>query len=271
MTDKTCHHCGQDPGQTSRCNNCGSIVYRYATEELEASSTDAINLDPTPSTTPSPATSPSSPAAALPVRRLTAQRNQLDEFRPVEATDPFGDTNKRDSSGARVVLARMILIGVLLGGVISSQFGGWSDSQSAGLPIAPPLGDVDVSSTVREPVLLDAWGDLMRGDCVLWPTPDDVPFLPTVTDCGAQHDAEISAVNPLPDAEWPFGEGDLDLQKDCKDSFPSYVGQQFDVSEWYVGWQAPTEEDWDSGDRSYRCYVYLHGTQNSKRAYQSGT
>jgi hypothetical protein len=169
------------------------------------------------------------------------------------------------------VLVRMLLIGVVLATGIGTQFGAWADSQAAGLQVASPTGEVDVTSTVPEPILLNAWSDLQRGDCVLWPAEGDILVLPTVTDCRDPHDAEISAIHVIPGPDWPSSGDDLNLEEACKDTFPNYVGQQFDISEWYIGWVTPTEAEWDSGDHSYRCYVYLREGQNSKRAYQSGT
>ena len=31
----TCPYCQQDPGEGTRCENCGEMLYRYATDPVE--------------------------------------------------------------------------------------------------------------------------------------------------------------------------------------------------------------------------------------------
>lgn len=273
MSKTTCHQCGNDPGTGSKCQECGAIVYRFATDELSDISTASLSRAAydTEDDSRRQLVSNRAPVRTPATPRTDPQQPQVASSESTDTFDPFHQVQQSNGSPALKVLIRMVIIGLVLAGLIGSQFGSWSEVQTAALLVVQPIGEVDLSTEVAEPVILGAWAELSRGDCVLWPEEGDNLFTPTVVGCDNLHDAEISAVTELTGTDWPFRDDTLDLREACKDSFAMYVDREFVSSKWRVGSVTPTEDEWAGGNHSYQCYVYLRGTQNAERAYQSGT
>lgn len=100
--------------------------------------------------------------------------------------------------------------------------------------------------------------DLRTGDCVLYRGGPEVLADIGVVPCTQRHDAEMSGSVTLPDAPWP-GESTLRRRSDdaCLSIFESYIGIPFRESHLSFASIPPTQEAWESGDRSVICLVTL--------------
>jgi hypothetical protein len=97
-----------------------------------------------------------------------------------------------------------------------------------------------------------------EGDCF----DDDLSFSEEVSDldiveCSEPHDNEIFAIHAMTEATYPGLETTGALADElCVGEFESFVGVAYDISELDIGWLAPTEESWSSGDREIVCFLY---------------
>jgi hypothetical protein len=100
--------------------------------------------------------------------------------------------------------------------------------------------------------------DLTAGTC--FDVPAEETNISTVTrrDCTAAHDAEVFLVTENTTAtSYPISLSlDSFIDEACVPVFATYVGETFDESEDYtIGYFYPNREAWDSGDRTFTCYV----------------
>lgn len=281
MNDEQCHVCGSDPGPGPRCTNCGSRLYRYATEDAHDAAISSANIaaeleaDVPRANIERQASRTERQSSSVERTDVFSQTEQRSEVRRIEGsvqpTDIFGIDGDSPTSGSpsRSILLRMVLLAILIVGVLATQVPQWREAQQAGLPSSATLPALDPNAPLAAPLTLTAWDELALGDCVLWPAAE--ADFPIVVDCRASHDAEISGVASLTQVSWPFTEESFDLSDECLGAFSGYVGQTFSLSQWRSGWIAPSLDEWDAGVRNYQCYVYLRETRTDQRAYQSGT
>lgn len=79
----------------------------------------------------------------------------------------------------------------------------------------------------------------------------------TAVDCPDRHDAEVYAVVALPAGPWP-GYDTLDDRVDDEcggDRYTSYVGANYDDSDFDYGWYVSDEAEWTAGQREAVCVV----------------
>jgi hypothetical protein len=115
--------------------------------------------------------------------------------------------------------------------------------------------------------------DLRVGDC--FDFTDDSTEVTSVRaiPCGEPHIYEIYAVVEYPSGEEPsaldepFTSWELDQ---CVNSFQSYVGISYDDSVWYYSTLTPTQESWDSGDRTIQCFLH-NDTETAVTGSAEGT
>ena len=92
-----------------------------------------------------------------------------------------------------------------------------------------------------------------------------------IKDCNSSHEYEVFANFKLPDGTWP-GYTSLANTADsqCISRFESYVGIDYESSEWYVDWLVPTEDSWNQGDdRDVTCVLYNNFGTTSRVARNS--
>jgi hypothetical protein len=107
--------------------------------------------------------------------------------------------------------------------------------------------------------LFDRHGDLgdvasrTVGTCL-----DEHPSI--VTDCSAPHKLEVYYATTVADPSWP-GENDVDDEADeiCYQAFERYVGTAYEDSEYDYTFFAPSEEEWDAGERDVVCVAQPAG------------
>lgn len=107
----------------------------------------------------------------------------------------------------------------------------------------------------------DTVEDLKVGDCFVDPGHgliNDVDII----DCAEPHDLELFAMVPLAGMSLAYpGEKAVEenVLEECIDRFPDYVGHPFQTSDFWADSLYPTEDGWDSGDKTGFCLVYLGG------------
>ena len=75
--------------------------------------------------------------------------------------------------------------------------------------------------------------------------------------CSEPHMYEVYSQFELTGSSWP-GDSTVGSRADegCKARFPSFVGMDYDRSEWYITTTFPTEDSWNRGnDRAVVCSV----------------
>ncbi|MCF4120688.1 DUF4190 domain-containing protein [Antribacter sp. KLBMP9083] len=95
------------------------------------------------------------------------------------------------------------------------------------------------------------------GECFAMPPADDIDLTALeVQDCAGPHDAEFYAVQELPSGEYPGEESIFTSGDDyCLTEFNTYVGIDYDDSEFDFGYFYPTAKSWAFGDREINCYA----------------
>jgi len=93
---------------------------------------------------------------------------------------------------------------------------------------------------------------LKVGDCYNSDVPiTDESFVPVanvdLVSCDDPHESEVFAVLQMPDSSWR-GEDYVDDfgSQHCLQHFQSFVGIEYDFSEWYASLLVPTEESWNT-------------------------
>lgn len=175
---------------------------------------------------------------------------------PHPAMDTPGPAETAETSGpgvlARVgggILARLVLVGVVIGG--GAIWGYFTNA------------DRDSGGAIVEAGTLDA-DQLQVGDCLDWPGSgsDDVDVFDSVRarPCGEPHDMEVYAVLEYPSVSGTSFPGDEILTNwgfdKCFAGFQQYIGASYqsvpdiDIT---IFW--PSEEAWDQDDRTVHCLM----------------
>ncbi len=86
-----------------------------------------------------------------------------------------------------------------------------------------------------------------------------------VIDCESLHDYEIYGVanHPAADGEPWVGEEEMQsfVDAECVERFEPFVDMNYEDSDLYIYYLAPTEETWSQGDREVLCSLYLPDEQ----------
>lgn len=107
--------------------------------------------------------------------------------------------------------------------------------------------------------------DISVGDCEIDSIDEGERFETTTIDCAEPHNTEIYASVNVPDGDFP-GDAAIDEQAttDCYTEFESFIGANYDDSDYDFSWYFPTEGSWSEGDREILCLVYdVSGAQVS--------
>lgn len=131
----------------------------------------------------------------------------------------------------------MALAGVILGGALTAVLVLFVPLGLLGV-FDEPLGDLDDVPTA-------SIGQCLRHDGG-W----------EVTDCSADHDAEIYLVHPASGTVWP-GSKDLYDEADdlCYDAFEGYTGESYETSDDEYDFFLPTRQQWEQGRRDVVCAI----------------
>lgn len=94
---------------------------------------------------------------------------------------------------------------------------------------------------------------LTTGDCVLLPDDFDVASV-TTTHCTQEHHAEVVGSIILSELTLPE-RADLDTRAEegCRPHFETYVGSTVTKSTMELMWLLPTDDSWQTGDRTITC------------------
>ncbi len=279
---KTCPHCHEDPGDGPRCEHCGEMLFRYATDEYASPSMPREDdaTTPPPAASPAPPPGPTGdpfaadPFASTPTPLPSARPTDPYETSPAPVaapTDPFGggggprlsvprtprpvvpDAGKPAKQGSNgCAIAAMILGGIVVLAVIGLFFLGRSLIENAEEFLdleSVPLG------SGRE----INWSDVEVGDCIIFidaVQEGDDTLVSTLerVDCLTPHDAEIYALFDLAGNQWP-GPDAVYLEGDgfCYDRFEEYVGIDYMESYYFYEVYSPTAVSWEAGDRTVAC------------------
>jgi hypothetical protein len=106
--------------------------------------------------------------------------------------------------------------------------------------------------------------DLENGQCFNGADEDIVDEV-EVVDCDAPHDYEIYHVvdhSAGPSDSW-IGDEEMEafVDDECKGAFEPFVGTDYDSSDLFIYFLAPTENTWSQGDRELICSLYLPDEQ----------
>lgn len=153
---------------------------------------------------------------------------------------------------------------LLVAGCLSVLLGACSDDgETATTTTAPPeTTTTEAPSTTEppgEPVEILAVGDCFEERVVPGQGQTEVQQT-TKIDCAEPHLNEVYLVAQMPDeigAPFPGTEavGDFADQA-CLEAFEDFVGIQYELSKWEVGYTVPTEDTWVLPDRSVVCFVF---------------
>jgi hypothetical protein len=96
---------------------------------------------------------------------------------------------------------------------------------------------------------------LKVGDCVNNVSSDDGENT-VVVDCAQAHDQEVFYTFDMPDGDFPgyLEVGDA-VQDECTSSFADYVGIPWEESKYTFDFTGPTEQTWESGERTIVCLL----------------
>ena len=95
------------------------------------------------------------------------------------------------------------------------------------------------------------------GDCLIVGEALEIDLVPVV-DCAEPHDAEVLGKVDMAAMGLGYVEEDAMftwLHDECVEFFPSYVGEAYETSEWYIDMFIPTRDGWNDGDRTGICTV----------------
>jgi hypothetical protein len=101
--------------------------------------------------------------------------------------------------------------------------------------------------------------DLAVGECFIVGDALEVDELPVV-ECSEEHDAELFARVTITGfgSAYPGDDPVFDwLYDQCLDRFPSYVGEPYEESEFWIDMFIPTGEGWADGDRTGLCTAVM--------------
>lgn len=290
---RTCPSCDEDPGEGSKCENCGEMVFRYATDEFTSSTMPVpdepiIPNVPEPPMVP-PVGRPAEPFASdpfvtpSPPGRVPSSAERMEGPRlsvPDEPTPGSWDPSRRTKKGPSGCAIAAIVVGILLLLVLAGLF-------MVGRTVIDEIGDaIDVESTggasspMTEQIAIPAaeieWAEVEAGDCINLVDPVDEGETTLVStlekvDCSTVHDAEAFAVFDLEGDDWPgtdavYSEGDTG----CFDRFEGYVGINYLESVYFYEVYTPTADSWAAGDRAVACVIVDPGGVLDKPVRGSG-
>ena len=277
-----CPYCHQDPGDGPRCENCGEMLYRYATEPLEEPEEPTPPVEPTPSYPP-----PNDPSAGDPFGSTrpptepvgTGPRLNVPSTPPPvppqhQSPGGFGGDDpspgqyapKQASSGRNGCAIAAIVLGVLLLlAVIGLFVAGASIFEQAADEfdfdqLVDELEDEGTSFATGDQI---NWGQVNIGDCINFSTvtelDEDTVIVSTLerVACTDLHDAEVYELGTLPGGTWPGFDAMYSLGAEiCDEAFAPYVGVDYYESLYFYEVYTPSAASWDAGDRTVACTLF---------------
>jgi len=118
--------------------------------------------------------------------------------------------------------------------------------------LATTVGSVGLSACTQGNVFSLSVGDCFSGFA------DGIEIADVdIVSCGLPHDSEVYSVFPAPGSTWPGASTLIQLAEDgCIARFETYIGLDYEFSEWYVAYLHPTRDSWERlGDREITCVV----------------
>lgn len=295
---KTCPHCNEDPGEGSRCENCGGMVFRYATDDF-TSSTTPVSDDATiphthePPTVP-PVVRPAEPFAIDPfvtpsppgrvpssAERMEGPRLSVPDARPPGTQDTSSKKGPSGCAIAAIIIVVLLLMGLaglfLVGRTVIEEIGDSIEviEESTEATEADQIDDTQQPGSSLSPVDIQ-WAEVTAGDCInlLDPVEEGDTTLVSAlekVDCFTVHDAEVFAVFDLGGDDWP-GTEMVNVEGDsaCFDRFEPYVGIDYLESYYFYEYYTPTATSWEAGDRAVACVIVDPGGILSEPVRGSG-
>jgi hypothetical protein len=101
-------------------------------------------------------------------------------------------------------------------------------------------------------------GDLAVGQCFDRPATSDSVTTVVNRACTEPHDAEVFLVAEYPGGDSSTAASQINQYIDtaCETPFQIYVGVSInETADYNYGWFYPSEDGWNSGDRTFTCYV----------------
>lgn len=278
----TCPYCHQDPGDGSRCENCGEILYRYArdvpdepeettpptdtrpshTSPSRRSPDDPFDGDPfSESTRPPAGPVGTGPRLNVPASPPPVSRQYQSPGGPGSDTTPPGQyppkqayQAKQASTGPNGCAIAAIILGALL---VLGIIGLFVAGRSVFDEVIDELENEGFSFTTGDQI---NWDEVVIGDCVNFVDASDIDgatvFVSTLerVPCTERHDAEVYALRDLPGSAWPGYESVYSSGDDiCYEAFAPYVGIDYIDSLYFYEVYTPSPESWDDGDRTVAC------------------
>lgn len=278
MSDEICDICGEDPGPGSVCQACGSRQYRYATDELyesEPTVDEDAGLDDVATvlrrqigrqvSTSQPGSEEDSSAAWSHAQ----QRATIDQLENPEDFGPLAEKKKGGCGCAFLFIVAFLIagIGIFLVFIANTTPSEFLDSLDPDIVFDSPTPH---TGPLLEAVDLDSWADVRAGDCFNWDRDESGTYPPSVVDCREPHAGEFFFIGNLDFVDYPGIEtADATADDLCLDQFDSYVGIEYSDSIWYSNGLYPSQEQWDTGDHSFHCLLYLPDTDANERAVGS--
>jgi hypothetical protein len=170
----------------------------------------------------------------------------------------MGDRGAREMWVAGVaVLVALVAIGLVVVPKGSYRDEGGDDGDEQG---APPTVVVDESAGGGDDAGSVLVGALAVGDCfdnTLHRSDKGRIGDITVVECDEPHDGEVFFVAEITGDEPPGVSAErATVIGSCDPAFESYVGIDYDDSQWNYGYFSPSEVSWyEDGDRDLVCYV----------------
>ena len=235
MASQPCDKCGidVDPDIQDKCPNCGRKIKPISQAgwdepaPLDSFDESFDDLDSSPEAIPPPPGYDAPPPPYLP------------------PPPPPGQVPEKRSGG----FLRNIGVRVALGLLIFGGFSAWSAISSA---------DRDDSGVIVEEGDVAA-NELAVGDCLFDPGEDVFEEVRGVA-CDEPHDFEIFSLATISGTSYPtdLAFDDAAFQH-CLPAFEAYTGENYDASDYWIGYFVPDERAWSDGDRIMQCYLHLPG------------
>jgi hypothetical protein len=177
-----------------------------------------------------------------------------------DTTAPEGGWTPEPSPGGR----RMMIIASIgvLGFVLAAGVGAFLLRNADGG--AEPVDATPAVPTPTSGSVVDAF-DIVVGDCLVLPSEDEFDEVRRLA-CTEPHDGEVFFVEDYPDAEYPAADDFSSyVDAECLPAFQAYTGSDFEGQDVLdIGWFAPTQGSWESGDREVACYLTPVAGQTSQ-------
>ncbi len=121
------------------------------------------------------------------------------------------------------------------------------------------LASVTLSGCSAISTLVNGEGDVFSlevGDCMDdFGTADDISSVPIV-DCNEKHDAEVYAVEDIPEGSYPGADAVSDAADEiCLAAWEDFVGISYEESLLNYAALTPSEDSWGLGDREVVCTI----------------